>query len=97
MKSGKLLIFLAMLALALGVLTATAYAAPTGPDTDMRAVIPDEPPEPATPDAALATAPAGAGIMNIGASTVNSVSPATISPGSTVDLCFNVTINSPDD
>ncbi len=52
MKSGKLLICLAMLALALGVLTATAYAMPTGPDTDKRPITPQ------APAAALDAAPA---------------------------------------
>jgi hypothetical protein len=47
MKSGKRLIFLAMLILLLGVLTASAYAAPQGLDTDMRAAqvaVPEKPP-----------------------------------------------------
>jgi hypothetical protein len=90
MKSGKLLILLAMLALVLGVLAASAYAAPPGPDTN---------PQPAgqdMPDAALGTAPAGAGIMSVGTSTVTGVNPTLLPPGSPFDMCFTVFVQSPD-
>jgi PKD repeat protein len=48
------------------------------------------------PIAALGTAPGGAGISNISASTVNGVTPTLLPPGTPFDLCFNITISSPD-
>ena len=48
------------------------------------------------PEAALGTAPAGAGIENVGSSTVSGVSPTLLPPGSPFDLCFTVFVQSPD-
>jgi hypothetical protein len=91
MKSGKLFIFLAMLALALCVLTATAYAAPTGPDYDMRPVVPDNPPWPATSDAAP-TQPAAGGIESLSGSFVvfdpSAGGDTCFTPGQTQTFCF---------
>ncbi len=94
MKSGRLLI-LAVLAVALGVLASTAYAAPTGPDTDPRTVVPVKPPRPAAPDVSLGAAPAqpaGGGIESLSGSFVvfdpSAGGDACYTPGISQTLCF---------
>ncbi len=87
MKSGKLLIFLAMLALLLGLLAASAYAAPPGPDTDPAEVFQ------ASLDASGATQ---SGIENVGTSTLANVTPGYLPIGTPFDLCFSVFVQSPD-
>ncbi len=44
MRSGKLFVFVAIVALAMGVWAAIAAAAPAGPDTEVRAAIAEKPP-----------------------------------------------------
>lgn len=91
MKSSKLLVSSALMALVLGVATVTTHAVSPGPDTD---------PPPNVPGVSTGTAPgrppAGAGIRNVGSSTVSGVSPDRLIPGSPFDLCFTVVYQSPD-
>jgi N-acetylneuraminic acid mutarotase len=95
MKSGKLLILLAMLALILGVVTATTYATHPGLDID------PQPPTGNTPTEAQqisldASGATQAGIENVGSSTLANVTPANPPIGTPFDMCFTMFVQSPD-